>query len=75
MYGYGDIKSYCRNLSKPTFWGGEVEMMVITKMLQVPIFVYQPAAELRRGVRTHALQTCAMLCRHLGARRMHFALT
>ena len=46
IYGYGDMKSYCKNLARPTFWGGEVEMMIITKMLSVPIFVYQSVAEL-----------------------------
>jgi len=33
LYGYGDLNEYCRQLARPTFWGGEVEMMVITKML------------------------------------------
>lgn len=45
LYGYGDLNEYCRQLARPTFWGGEVEMMVITKMLKIPIHVYTPAAE------------------------------
>jgi hypothetical protein len=49
IYGYGDVKEYCRNLAKSSFWGGEVEMMVITKMLKVPIFVYQSKAETSDG--------------------------
>eukprot|EP00892_Ulva_mutabilis_P010908 jgi/Ulvmu1/818/UM010_0192.1 len=45
LYGYGDLNEYCRQLARPTFWGGEVEMMVITKMLKIPIHVFTPAAE------------------------------
>lgn len=44
-FGYGGLTPYCRNLKKPGFWGGEVEMMVLTKMLQVPFYVYKPAEE------------------------------
>ena len=40
LYGYGDLRQYCSQLSRPTFWGGEVELMVISKMLKIPIFVY-----------------------------------
>lgn len=40
LFGYGDHDEYCRQLAKPSFWGGEVEMMVISKMLKIPIFVY-----------------------------------
>ena len=57
IYGYGDLASYCRNLAKPTFWGGEVEMMVITKMLKVPIFVYQSKEELTAGCAPGSLTT------------------
>lgn len=32
-------------LQKPNFWGGEVEILVLSRMLQVPIFVYQTAEE------------------------------
>jgi OTU-like cysteine protease len=46
LYGYGDLKEYCKQLARPTFWGGEVEMMVIAKMLEVPIYVYQPMSEI-----------------------------
>lgn len=45
LYGYGDLNEYCKQLARPTFWGGEVEMMVITKMLKIPIHVYTPAEE------------------------------
>lgn len=45
LYGYGDIRQYCSQLARPTFWGGEVEMMVISKMLKIPIFVYTPTDE------------------------------
>lgn len=45
LYGYGDIRQYCSQLARPTFWGGEVEMMVISKMLKIPIFVYTATDE------------------------------
>lgn len=40
LYGYGDLRQYCSELARPQFWGGEVEMMVISKMLKIPIVVY-----------------------------------
>lgn len=32
--------SYCRRLQNPSFWGGEPELLVLSKMLRVPIYVY-----------------------------------
>jgi hypothetical protein len=34
---------------KPNFWGGEVELVVMSKMLAVPIYVYVPESEAQRG--------------------------
>jgi hypothetical protein len=45
-FGYAGLDDYCRNLRRPGFWGGEVEMMVLTNMLHVPIYIYKPAAEM-----------------------------
>jgi hypothetical protein len=33
----------------PTFWGGEAELLVLSKMLSVPIYVYLSASEAKRG--------------------------
>eukprot|EP00884_Botryococcus_braunii_P009918 jgi/Botrbrau1/18928/Bobra.177_2s0080.1 len=41
----GGLQKYCGMLQKPGFWGGEVEILVLSRMLQVPIFVYQSAEE------------------------------
>ena len=40
------MERYCPQLASPKFWGGEVEMMVIARMLRVPIHVYKPVEEL-----------------------------
>lgn len=34
------LPSYCRRVLQPTFWGGEAELLVLSQMLKVPIFVY-----------------------------------
>lgn len=36
---------YCQRLTKPTFWGGEVELLVLSRMLHTPIYVYKTAQE------------------------------
>jgi hypothetical protein len=43
------LKNYCKRLASPTFWGGEPEMMVLSDMLKVPIFVYLSDAEYGGG--------------------------
>jgi hypothetical protein len=43
------LKNYCKRLRSPTFWGGEPEMMVLSDMLKVPIFVYLSDAEYGGG--------------------------
>jgi hypothetical protein len=30
----------CKRIMAPTFWGGEPELLVLSQMLQVPIYVY-----------------------------------
>lgn len=41
----GGIPAYCKRLAQPSFWGGEVELLVLSRLLRVPIYVYQSAAE------------------------------
>ena len=36
------IANYCKRIVAPTFWGGEPELLVLSKMLKVPIYVYLP---------------------------------
>eukprot|EP00898_Chlorokybus_atmophyticus_P001220 jgi/Chlat1/2099/Chrsp17S02701 len=43
---------YCNRLIKPSFWGGEAELLVLSRMLKMPIIVYLPAG--KRGVQTRA---------------------
>ena len=33
---------------QPTFWGGEAELLVLSQMLKVPIFVYIPVEQAKR---------------------------
>eukprot|EP01024_Parvocaulis_polyphysoides_P073298 TRINITY_DN9423_c0_g1_i2.p1 TRINITY_DN9423_c0_g1~~TRINITY_DN9423_c0_g1_i2.p1 ORF type:complete len:243 (-),score=35.28 TRINITY_DN9423_c0_g1_i2:157-864(-) len=40
------LNSYCRRMVRPDFWGGEVEMFVLSKMLEIPIKVYMSDKEL-----------------------------
>ncbi len=39
---------YCTRLESPSFWGGEVEILILSKMLRVPIHVMQRAQEAGR---------------------------
>lgn len=39
------LRSYCRRIMAPTFWGGEPELLVLSQMLRVPILVYVPSRE------------------------------
>lgn len=41
----GFLCSYCRRIMAPTFWGGEPELLVLSKMLEVPIYVYLSSEE------------------------------
>lgn len=53
------VRSYCKRILSPTFWGGEPELLVLSQMLKVPIFVYIPGKEAGRygAVRPSILQT------------------
>ncbi|KAL3132074.1 hypothetical protein ABBQ32_008684 [Trebouxia sp. C0010 RCD-2024] len=41
----GPIGRYCQRLVSPSCWGGEVEMLVLSKMLHTPIYVYKTGQE------------------------------
>lgn len=41
----GGLPKYCARLNDAGFWGGEVELMVISRLLQVPIYVYRSSKE------------------------------
>jgi len=41
----GGIPKYCARLNDAGFWGGEVELMVISRLLQVPIYIYRSSKE------------------------------
>ena len=41
----GGIPKYCARLNDAGFWGGEVELMVISRLLQVPVYVYRSSKE------------------------------
>lgn len=43
------LDNYCKRIVQPTFWGGEVELLVLSQMLRVPIFVYVTAKEANRA--------------------------
>jgi len=37
-----DLNQYCKRITKTGFWGGEAELLVLSKMLKAPIKVYIP---------------------------------
>ena len=49
---------YCSRLQAPSFWGGEVEILVLSRMLHAPIYVYRSAQEAGRC----GLPILALLC-------------
>jgi len=40
----GDMKTYCKNMNSPNFFGGEPELFVLAEELRRPIAVYVPQA-------------------------------
>ncbi|KAG6547779.1 hypothetical protein Mapa_010592 [Marchantia paleacea] len=46
------LKRYCQRIPSPSFWGGESELLVLSKMCCQPIIVYIPESEAKnRGYR------------------------
>ncbi|RVW15937.1 hypothetical protein CK203_083567 [Vitis vinifera] len=40
------LKRYCQRIERPDFWGGESELLVLSKLCHQPIIVYIPEHEL-----------------------------
>jgi hypothetical protein len=50
------IGHYCVRLKNPKFWGGTPELLVLSKMLKLPIYVYIPPEESKYGgIKYHEL--------------------
>ncbi|KAF4356977.1 hypothetical protein F8388_015953 [Cannabis sativa] len=45
------LKRYCQRIGRPDFWGGESELLVLSKLIRQPITVYLPEHEHTRGGR------------------------
>uniref|UniRef100_A0A0D6R5W0 Ubiquitin thioesterase OTU n=1 Tax=Araucaria cunninghamii TaxID=56994 RepID=A0A0D6R5W0_ARACU len=43
------LKRYCQRIEYPDFWGGESELLVLSKMCSQPIIVYIPESEAKQG--------------------------
>ncbi|KAK7286881.1 hypothetical protein RJT34_22206 [Clitoria ternatea] len=43
------LKRYCQRIVRPDFWGGESELLVLSKLCRQPIIVYIPEHEHRGG--------------------------
>ncbi|XP_048320604.2 OVARIAN TUMOR DOMAIN-containing deubiquitinating enzyme 3 isoform X1 [Ziziphus jujuba] len=43
------LKRYCQRIERPDFWGGESELLVLSKLCRQPITVYIPEHEHARG--------------------------
>ncbi|XP_004514942.1 OVARIAN TUMOR DOMAIN-containing deubiquitinating enzyme 3 [Cicer arietinum] len=43
------LQRYCKRISRPDFWGGESELLVLSKLCKQPIIVYIPEHEHRGG--------------------------
>ncbi|PON36917.1 OTU domain containing protein [Parasponia andersonii] len=39
------LKRYCQRIGRPDFWGGESELLVLSKLCKQPIIVYLPEHE------------------------------
>ncbi|GJP65560.1 hypothetical protein CLOP_g22435 [Closterium sp. NIES-67] len=45
------LKRYCQRITRSDFWGGESELLVLSRMCSQPIIVYIPEAKARQGAR------------------------
>lgn len=45
------INRYCGRITHPSFWGGESELLVLSRLCSQPIVVYIPESETKRGSR------------------------
>ncbi|XP_065854263.1 OVARIAN TUMOR DOMAIN-containing deubiquitinating enzyme 3 isoform X6 [Euphorbia lathyris] len=51
------LKRYCQRIARPDFWGGESELLVLSKLCKQPIIVYIPEHEDRYSSITFGLST------------------
>ncbi|CAI5466300.1 unnamed protein product [Closterium sp. Yama58-4] len=45
------LQRYCQRITRPDFWGGESELLVLSRMCSQPIIVYIPESKARQGAR------------------------
>lgn len=43
------LNRYCQRIQHPDFWGGESELLVLSKMCSQPVIVYIPESEAKQG--------------------------
>ncbi|XP_065854260.1 OVARIAN TUMOR DOMAIN-containing deubiquitinating enzyme 3 isoform X3 [Euphorbia lathyris] len=56
------LKRYCQRIARPDFWGGESELLVLSKLCKQPIIVYIPEHEDRYSSITFGLSTSFQNC-------------
>lgn len=44
------LKRYCQRVGRPDFWGGESELLVLSKLCSQPVIVYIPEHEHKHGL-------------------------
>ena len=47
-YEYG-LEKYCKRILEPAFWGGEPELLVLSRLIRRPIVVYIHASQARNA--------------------------
>jgi hypothetical protein len=47
-YEYG-LETYCKRILEPSFWGGEPELLVISRLIRRPVKVYIHAAQAKNA--------------------------
>lgn len=45
------LKRYCQRITRSDFWGGESELLVLSRMCSQPIIVYIPESKAKQGAR------------------------
>lgn len=43
------LETYCRRILEPTFWGGEPELLVLSRLIRRPIKVYLHASQAKNA--------------------------
>jgi hypothetical protein len=55
----GPLDAYCKRIMSPKFWGGEAELLVLSKMLQVPIYVYVDSGNGFKAIQKYGIDFAA----------------